>query len=242
MKKYNYVYKITNTINGKIYIGKHSTDDINDGYMGSGIRVKQAYQKYGLENFSKEVIQFYTSEEELNQGEIYWIARFNSTDQNIGYNLTYGGDGGILTEEARKKLSAVKKGKPLSEEHRRKISEGNKGKPKSEEHRRKMSEAGKGKPGPNKGKHRSIETKRKISEGLKGRHLSEEHRRKLSEAMKGENHPMYGRHFQHSEATKQKMSQTRKGRPSPNKGKPMSEAAKQKMKGRIPWNKGKKLK
>lgn len=155
MKKYNYVYKITNTINGKIYIGKHSTDDIEDGYMGSGIRVKQAYQKYGLECFSKEIIQFYTSEEELNQGEIYWIAQFNSTAPEIGYNLTYGGDGGTPTEEARRKISeslkgrrAWNKGKQMSEEQKRKISISNKGKnnpmygkPLSEEHRRKLSEA-----------------------------------------------------------------------------------------------------
>lgn len=152
MKKYYYVYKITNLVNGKIYIGKHSTDDIEDGYMGSGIRVKQAYQKYGLENFNKEVIQFYTNNDELNQGEIYWIANFNSTDPEIGYNLTYGGDGGTPTEEARRKISeslkgrrAWNKGKQMSEEQKRKISISNKGKnnpmygkPLSEEHRRKL--------------------------------------------------------------------------------------------------------
>lgn len=147
MKKYNYVYKITNLVNGKIYIGKHSTDDIEDGYMGSGIRVKQAYQKYGLENFNKEVIQFYTSEDELNQGEIYWIAQFNSTEPEIGYNLTYGGDGGVLTTEVRQKISTTMKGLHRSEETKRKIGEAMKGKnnpmygkPLSEEHKRKISE------------------------------------------------------------------------------------------------------
>lgn len=191
MKKYYYVYKITNTINGKIYVGKHSTDNLDDEYMGSGVVLHQAYQKYGLECFKKEVIQFYTNNVELNQGEIFWIARFNSTNPEIGYNLTYGGDGGTPTEEAR----------------------------------RKMSEAAKGRPAPNKGVPMSEEQKQKISETMKGRHLSEEHRRKVSEGNKGK---------PRSEETKRKMSEA-------HKGKPLSEETKQKLKGRIPWNKGKKL-
>lgn len=56
MKKYYYVYKITNLVNAKIYVGKHSTDKLDDNYMGSGVVLHQAYQKYGLECFSKEVI------------------------------------------------------------------------------------------------------------------------------------------------------------------------------------------
>lgn len=162
MKKYNYVYKITNTINGKIYIGKHSTDDINDGYMGSGVILHQAYQKYGLECFSKEVIQFYTSEEELNQGEIYWIAHFNSTDPNVGYNRAFGGEGGGLLEETKLKISATMKGRHRSEETKRKLSEVMKGKKLSEEHKRKISEA-------QKGKTLSVEHCKRLSEAHKGK-------------------------------------------------------------------------
>lgn len=165
MKKYNYVYKIMNTINGKIYIGKHSTNNLEDGYMGSGIRVKQAYQKYGLECFSKEVIQFYTSEDELNQGEIFYIAQFNSTNPEIGYNLTYGGDGGTPTEEARRKMSEAAKGRPAP----------NKGVPMTEEQKQKLREAKKGV----KLKPFSAEHKRKISEAKKGKPLSEEHRKHM---------------------------------------------------------------
>ena len=47
MKKYNYIYIITNIVNGKIYIGKHSTDDLNDGYLGSGKKLRLAKNKYG---------------------------------------------------------------------------------------------------------------------------------------------------------------------------------------------------
>ena len=53
MKQYKHymIYKITNTINGKIYIGKHKCDDLDDGYFGSGKRLWIAINKYGLENF-----------------------------------------------------------------------------------------------------------------------------------------------------------------------------------------------
>lgn len=155
MKKYYYVYKITNLVNGKIYIGKHSTTNLDDNYMGSGVVLHKAYQTYGLVCFKKEIIDYYTSEEELNRGEIYWIARFNSTDPNVGYNLTQGGEGSlglIFSEEARRKISESKKGKPRSEEVKHKISETKKGKPRSEETARKISESMKGRIPWNKGK------------------------------------------------------------------------------------------
>jgi hypothetical protein len=53
---YYLIYKITNLINNKIYIGKHITKDKNDDYMGSGKLITRAIEKYGLENFKKEII------------------------------------------------------------------------------------------------------------------------------------------------------------------------------------------
>ena len=60
-KKYHYFYKITNCINGKFYYGIHSTNNLNDGYMGSGKRLKCAIKKYGVENFNKDIIKFFNS-------------------------------------------------------------------------------------------------------------------------------------------------------------------------------------
>jgi hypothetical protein len=86
------IYKITSLINNKIYIGKDTTSDPN--YFGSGLLIKRAFEKYGRENFIKEVIDTTDDYNELSKKEIYWISYYNSTDRKIGYNISKGGDGG----------------------------------------------------------------------------------------------------------------------------------------------------
>lgn len=147
MKIYNYIYLITNKSNGKIYIGKHSTDNLDDGYMGSGILIGKAKKKYGIENFTKEYLAFCDTKEKLNCLERFYIKKYKANEN--GYNLTEGGDGGItwrgLCPSIGKKYFL---GKHHSEETKEKIGKalkGKKRKPFSDETHIKMSLSGRGK-------------------------------------------------------------------------------------------------
>jgi hypothetical protein len=89
-----YIYKTTNLINGKIYIGlsEKSPEDSKE-YLGSGDSMKRAISKYGVKNFSKEILEEgFSDKSSLVEAEIRWISHFNSTDRKIGYNLSPGGD------------------------------------------------------------------------------------------------------------------------------------------------------
>lgn len=89
-KTYNYFYKITNLINGHFYYGVHRTDNLNDGYMGSGTRLKCAFKKYGLENFSKEILKFFETGEEAFKYESEFITE-ELVNNNDCYNMVLGG-------------------------------------------------------------------------------------------------------------------------------------------------------
>lgn len=87
------VYNITNKLNSNHYIGAHKTEDLDDGYMGSGVIINRALKKYGIENFSKEIIFRAVSEPIM-----YWIERMLVDEEFVKsketYNLKLGGDGG----------------------------------------------------------------------------------------------------------------------------------------------------
>lgn len=89
----HYVYEITNNINGKIYVGVHSTKDVNDGYMGSGKHLKQAIIKYGIDNFTKRIIEFYPNADECYAAERD-IVNAEFVMRSDTYNLKIGGEGG----------------------------------------------------------------------------------------------------------------------------------------------------
>ena len=228
-----YIYLITDTTNGMKYTGKHHyhiEGQLDPNYHGSGTIIKNIYKKRP-ETLKEEYIKTCYSEEEMCSDEQYYIKVFKTLWPN-GYNLTEGGDGGIPSEETRKKMSESRSseknpmfGKHHSDETKQKISRVHKGKQTSEETKKKLSSA-------LKGRIMSDEHKKKIGEASKGRHHSEESKKKMSETKKGlqsgEKHPMFGKH--HSEEAKKKMSLARKGKPAHNKGVPMSEEQKKKLK------------
>jgi len=115
------IYKTTNLINGKFYIGKDSKN--NPYYLGSGKILKQAIKKYGKRNFKKEILEFCSSFEDLNIKEKYWIKTLDAQNLSIAYNIKEGGDNNpILNIEIRnEKLSKALKGRVLTKEHRKNI-------------------------------------------------------------------------------------------------------------------------
>jgi len=83
------VYQIINKINGKVYVGKHMTKDLDDGYMGSGKLICRAIKKHGKENFKKEILHVFDNEEAMNAKEAELVVVSEET-----YNLCDGGKGG----------------------------------------------------------------------------------------------------------------------------------------------------
>jgi len=84
------IYKITNLINNKYYIGKHQTKKLDDEYLGSGKLIKRAIIKYGLCNFTKEILYVFETEEEMNAKEKELVVICEQS-----YNLCDGGNGGF---------------------------------------------------------------------------------------------------------------------------------------------------
>lgn len=193
------IYCYTNLINGKKYIGQ-TTDEINrklhflnyKEYTKTNSKIDNARMKYGTsDNWKYEVISrksYLNSEDasfDLDLLEILYITEYNSYLN--GYNSTFGGEGvrGYkITEQHRKKLSEIKKGKYNGEnnpffnkhhsvENRRKLSLAHIGKQLSEETKKKISEK-------LRGKKRTDQTKNKMKLANIGKQLSEEHKQKLS--------------------------------------------------------------
>ena len=175
------IYKTTNLVNGKIYIGQDRYN--NPKYLGSGTALCNAIKKYRRKNFKKEILEQCTLEE-LNEREVYWITFYDSMNPEVGYNLTSGGKQRcFFSEESKKKISDGNKGKIRTEEFKNKqrqnrhsdeakilIGLAAKGRTKSDITKQKLSDAHKGKSKKyivwNKGKHQSAETKEKIRIGV----------------------------------------------------------------------------
>lgn len=145
---YHYIYKTTNLINGKFYIGMHSTFNIEDGYLGSGKILSYSIKKYGKENFKIEIIEFLANRDLLKEREHELVNESLIKDPQC-MNIRLGGGGmqkgSEISDETKLKISL--NSKSGTDEVRKKISEGNMGKSKpcSDSRREKMRVVMKGK-------------------------------------------------------------------------------------------------
>ena len=144
------IYKTTNLVNGKQYIGKSVRN--RPSYLGSGSVLKKAIRKYGKENFVKEIIEECSSTEELKEREEYWLNHYDSARNPMFYNThnhSYGSGIGELgtfygrhhSEVTKNKLRQILSGRKFSDETRQKMSQSKKGKSFSDSHREKISES-----------------------------------------------------------------------------------------------------
>ncbi len=255
------IYKATNLINGKIYIGQsqhtletRKSEHLSDAKNSCKQYFTRALCKHGADGFTWEVIQICKDIDELNQQEVYYIAYYNAMNKDVGYNLTEGGGGTVgfkHSEDTIQKISKALSGK----------NNPNYGKRRSEETLQKMRDSHprlRGKDHPNYGKKPSDETKEKIRQGNLGKKRSDKTKKKISIAktgknnpnygeitseetkqkirnsmpdISGKNHPLYGKH--HAEDTIQKMRKAKLGENNGMFGRHHSEETKEKL--RVAW-------
>lgn len=209
--EYNFIYKTTNLINGKIYVGHRSTDKLEDKYLGSSLELKEDIKFHGKENFKREILEFcdYIN---ISEREKFWIIELNSIQD--GYNKHIKGTGqrvGFKHKEESKRL--------IKENHRDTSGENN---PMYGMFGCLNPNFGKGLKGdkhPLFGKHHSDETKQKQSLTKKGMY-------------DGDKNPFYNKH--HSQETKDLISSKHKERfekfGNPRKGIKMSDEVRLKFK------------
>lgn len=199
-KKYYYFYKITNLKNGNFYYGVHSTNNLDDGYMGSGAIIKSIIKKYGTEFLQKDIIKFFDSSKTMYAYEKLVVTNemiqdpkcYNLTEGGIGYDINH-----FVPKYVKHKISNSNKGKSSTNKNKKFINKNtvNKLVYESEIEQYLLD-------GWNLGIYYSEESRKKLStNGFKGKKFTPEQRKKLSEA--------------------------KKGKPSNNKGIPMSEKQKQ---------------
>jgi hypothetical protein len=105
-KKYHYIYKTTNIKNGKFYVGMHSTDNLNDGYLGSGLRLRRSIRKNGAENFKLEILEFLSDRSSLKEREKNLVNEGLLKDP-LCMNLVFGGGGGYISPNGCKQGGIV---------------------------------------------------------------------------------------------------------------------------------------
>ena len=140
------IYAITNTANGKIYVGQHSKDDlpaylamqcrraVSGGRMNDKPLLYRAIRKYSVDTFVISSLVCPCDKDQMNSLEKFFVRVLESRDLDIGYNLAEGGlggatrDGCINSEHQKEAISIALTGKPKSTEHRKRLSESKMGK------------------------------------------------------------------------------------------------------------------
>lgn len=185
------IYKITNLINDKFYIGQDIKNDPN--YFGSGTMIINAIRKYGKNNFKKEILEICSNEKIMDEREIFWIKELNATNRKIGYNICEGGK----TFRTMKGENNPMFGKHLSEETKQKIREKRKLQKMSDKQKEQLRIKWSGEENPGRNKSKETLEKIKISlskidrtgvnSGMSGKTHSEETKKHWSEIRKGKN-------------------------------------------------------
>jgi len=151
-----YVYLITNNINGKKYIGSSRKKTVDPQYYGSGRRIKDAIKKYGIENFTREIL--WEGEGDARDIETYWLKHFDASSNSQFYNMTNDARGNTLhKEETKRTVSEKLIGRKFSKEICEKISKAKLGSTTSKKGKKDgpkpgVTKAHKGRVSPNKGK------------------------------------------------------------------------------------------
>jgi hypothetical protein len=198
--RYYYLYKITDLQTNKIYIGVHETENVNDGYMGSGTVIRGLIKKHGVERFQKDIIEFFENRDAMYSREEELVTQ-DFCNESTNYNITPGGKGGSILLN-RKPFSG-----PHSDESKKKIGDSSKNRTITPATRQKLSDNNFSKRDPirqrehaiNAGKHRW-----EINQNPPIKNMSEDTKQKLRTANLGK---------KHTDATKEKMSNKRKLRP-----------------------------
>lgn len=198
-KKHYLIYQTTNLVNGKIYIGKHTTENIEDQYFGSGKYLRNAINKYGLENFQFKILFELQNEEEMNLLEKCVVTQ-EFCDRKDTYNINVGGDGGwdyVNSKDGPYSRGSKKRSEAMIQANKNRDNE--QSHIKANQTRQNWSEE------KQKEVSKNISNGLKIlmendktfvkrrAEKLKGRKLSKELRQKLSQLKQGKNNNQFGK-------------------------------------------------
>lgn len=179
----HFIYITTNLVTNEKYIGKHY-GELNDSYLGSGKILIRAIEKYGKENFKRDILYISKTAEENNIKEKEFIKAFNAVEDRTFYNIAEGGNGGDIFHSL-----PLEQQKQIRERARKQCS---------------------GKGNPMYERHHSEKTKELLRQIDKSYTQTKEYRQSMSKAVSGDKNGMYGKN--HTEESKRKMSIAKKGK------------------------------